>query len=190
MNCCIASTSAVTRATNTPRFSSDCSAIERRWMCANVRMRRPIIAPSAAWTRRRPARATPRTSAPPGRMPRRTRRAYVHGTEPAVEAVVEHQLDQHGRGEVRDHDAERDDHREPEARCAAPGSRGSRAEGPRRSSGAPPGPRSRPPRGPRLPRRSSFAPFVGVDDRGVPGRPRPSARRVCRSPRRGLPRGR
>ena len=55
MNCCSASTSAVTRATNTPRFSSDWSAIDSEWMCANVRTRSPIIAFSAAVTSRRPA---------------------------------------------------------------------------------------------------------------------------------------
>ena len=36
VKCESVSTSAVTRATKTPRFSSDCSAIESRWMCSNV----------------------------------------------------------------------------------------------------------------------------------------------------------
>ena len=36
MNCWSASMSAVTRATNTPRFSSDWSAIDSAWMCENV----------------------------------------------------------------------------------------------------------------------------------------------------------
>ena len=45
----------------------------------------------------------------------RADRADVDGPEPAVEAVVEDQLDQDRRREVRDHDAEGDDHREPEA---------------------------------------------------------------------------
>ena len=47
--------SAVTRATNTPRFSSDWSAIESAWMCENVCTRSCIIAFSAATTSRRPA---------------------------------------------------------------------------------------------------------------------------------------
>src|SRR3954453_22244237 len=55
MNCWSASTSAVTRATNTPRFSSDCSAIDSAWMCEKVFTRSCIIAFSAATTSRRPA---------------------------------------------------------------------------------------------------------------------------------------
>ena len=55
MNSCRASTSAVTRATNTPRFSSDCSAIDSAWMCRNVRTRRFLSAGSDAMTSRRPA---------------------------------------------------------------------------------------------------------------------------------------
>ena len=55
VNCCNESASAVTRATKTPRFSSLCSAIESRWMCANVRTRRFISASSEARTSRRPA---------------------------------------------------------------------------------------------------------------------------------------
>src|SRR3954471_262645 len=55
MNCCSASMSAVTRATNTPRFSSDWSAIDSEWMCENVVTRSCIIAFSAATTSRRPA---------------------------------------------------------------------------------------------------------------------------------------
>ena len=55
VNCCRESASAVTRATNTPRFSSLCSAIESLWMCANVRTRRFMRASSEARTRRRPA---------------------------------------------------------------------------------------------------------------------------------------
>ncbi len=55
MNCWSASTSAVTRATNTPRFSSDCSAIESAWMCRNVLIRRCFSAFSDAVTSRRPA---------------------------------------------------------------------------------------------------------------------------------------
>ena len=45
----------------------------------------------------------------------RADRADVDGPEPAVEPVVEDQLDQDRRREVRDHHAEGDDHREPEA---------------------------------------------------------------------------
>ena len=55
MNCWSASTSAVTRATKTPRFSSDCSAIDSAWMWRKVRTRRFRIASSAVATRRRPA---------------------------------------------------------------------------------------------------------------------------------------
>ena len=55
VNCCSESASAVTRATNTPRFSSDCSAIESRWMWANVRTRRFNKASSDVRTSRLPA---------------------------------------------------------------------------------------------------------------------------------------
>ena len=41
MNRAMASTSAVTRDTNAPRFSAVCSAIESAWMCRNVRTRIP-----------------------------------------------------------------------------------------------------------------------------------------------------
>ena len=56
VNCESVSTSAVTRATNTPRFSSVCSAIDRSWMCSNVRTRSAINACSDAFTSRRAAR--------------------------------------------------------------------------------------------------------------------------------------
>ena len=75
MNCCIASTSAVTRATNTPRFSSDCSAIDRPM---DVREGTDPQAHHRAFggldqaTARR--RGTSRTSAPPGRTPSRSTR--------------------------------------------------------------------------------------------------------------------
>src|SRR5262245_51966852 len=52
MNCWRASTSTVTRATNTPRFSSDCSALDSARMWETVRTRRPIIALPAAFTTR------------------------------------------------------------------------------------------------------------------------------------------
>ena len=47
------STSAVTRETNTPRFSLVCSAIDSSWMCAKVRTRSSARAASLAVTRRR-----------------------------------------------------------------------------------------------------------------------------------------
>ena len=49
------STSAVTRATNTPRRSRDCVAIESWWMCSNPRTRSAISASSEARTSRRAA---------------------------------------------------------------------------------------------------------------------------------------
>ena len=57
VNCESVSTSAVTRATNTPRFSSVCSAIDSSWMCSNVRTRSAISACSDAFTSRRAASA-------------------------------------------------------------------------------------------------------------------------------------
>ncbi len=48
---------------------------------------------------------------------RRADASHEHRAEPAVEAAVEDELDQHRRGEIRDHDAERDDHREQEPRA-------------------------------------------------------------------------
>ncbi len=55
VNCAMVSTSLVTRETSAPWRWSRCSAVERRWMCAKARTRRPSRLASAAWTRRRKA---------------------------------------------------------------------------------------------------------------------------------------
>src|SRR3954454_4825336 len=102
MNCWSASTSAVTRPTNTPRFSSDCSAIDSAWMCENVFTRSCIIAFSAASMSRRPGM-------------RAATNAIMTTTKPIAQIVYEDLLDQDGRAQRHDRDAERNDDRHPEA---------------------------------------------------------------------------
>ena len=53
VKCARESTSAVTRETNTPRFSFVCSAIDSSWMWANVSTRRSASAASLVVTSRR-----------------------------------------------------------------------------------------------------------------------------------------
>ena len=108
------STSAVTRATNTPRRSRDCVAIDSWWMCSNPRTRSAISASSEARTSRRAA-VRPATNASRDQRERRAAEPEDElRAEPALEPVVEDLLHQDRNDEVADDGAERDDDREDE----------------------------------------------------------------------------